>query len=403
MHVLLLVTCDTKGREATWLKRELSGLGVDARIVDCGSLGEPYGPADISCEEVFHAAGTTRSAMLLKGDRGSSVEAAARGATAIALQTLANGELAGVLSIGGSAGTTIGTTAMRALPLGLPKLMVSTHASGNMRPYIEGHDIMVLNSVVDFAGMNRISRKVLGNAVRAMAGMVLKGNAEEKPQLDLPLVAITMFGVTTPCVEQASAVLQDAGYEVLVFHATGSGGESFEATARSGMLAGVLDITTTELADEVVGGILSAGPTRLTAAGEMGLPQVVSVGATDMVNFGARSSVPPAFIDRLFVEHNANATLMRTTSAECSLIGAELARKLADARGPRAILLPARGVSALDREGAPFNDSIARAALFAAIEENRGATECDTLNFHINDPEFAQAAAEKLLELMQNG
>jgi uncharacterized protein (UPF0261 family) len=317
---------------------------------------------------------------------------------------LTRGELAGVLAIGGSAGTTIGTAAMRALPLGLPKLMVSTLASGDVRPYVGGKDISMLNSVVDLAGLNRVSRKVLGLAASAMAGMVTSAitlaTANAAPT-DRPLVATTMFGVTTPCVERAKGVLEEAGYEVLVFHATGAGGESFEALARSGMLAGVLDITTTELCDELVGGILSAGPTRLTAAGAVGLPQVVSVGATDMVNFGPRASVPERFAGRLFYQHNANVTLMRTTPEECARIGAEIGRKLAAAAGPAALVLPARGVSAIDREDGPFDDPEARAALFAGIERERGTTECTTLDLHINDPEFAEAAARKLLDLLQ--
>jgi uncharacterized protein (UPF0261 family) len=231
-------------------------------------------------------------------------------------------------------------------------------------------DVMMLNSVVDIAGINRISRKVLGLAVSAMAGMVqnrLSVAMADPGTGDRPLVAATMFGVTTPCVERAKAVLEEAGYEVLVFHATGNGGESFESLVRSGMLVGVLDLTTTELCDELVGGILSAGPTRLTAAAEVGLPQVVSVGATDMVNFGPRASLPPAFEGRLVHEHNANVTLMRTTAEECAAIGREIGEKVGASRGPASILLPARGVSALDAEGRAFDDPAARAALLEAV------------------------------------
>ncbi len=402
MHVLLFATCDTKGREATWLKGQLELRGVPTKVVDCGSSGPPEGEVDISREELFAAAGFSAQALMDGGERGKAVNAAASGAAALALGAASRNELSGVLGIGGSAGTTIGTAAMRALPMGLPKLMVSTLASGNMRPYVGGGDILVMNSVVDFAGMNRVSRQVLGQAVNAMAGMVTLERAQEPSGEQRPLVATTMFGVTTACVERAAQVLDAAGYEVLVFHATGSGGESFELLVRSGMLAGVLDLTTTELADELVGGILSAGPTRLTAAGEMGLPQVVSVGATDMVNFGARASLPPRFADRTVYEHNENVTLMRTTSKECKAIGAEIGCKLAAGKGPRRILLPARGVSAIDRDEAPFDDPAARAALFAGIEEHRGDVECDTLDLHINDPEFAEAAARALLELMQH-
>ncbi|MCL4155782.1 UNVERIFIED_CONTAM: hypothetical protein GTU68_051024 [Idotea baltica] len=278
--------------------------------------------------------------------------------------------------------------------------MVSTLASGNMRPYVGGGDILVMNSVVDFVGMNRVSRKVLGQAADAMAGMVTLADKANAKETERPLVATTMFGVTTPCVERATAVLEEAGNEVLVFHATGSGGESFELLARSGMLAGVLDLTTTEIADELVGGILSAGPRRLTAAGELGIPQVVSVGATDMVNFGSRASLPPQFAARTLYEHNENVTLMRTTSEECAAIGADIGTKLANGKGLRRIFLPALGVSAIDKTDGPFDDPTARQALFAAIESHCGDVKCDTLNHHINDPEFAEAAARALLELM---
>jgi len=405
MYVLLFATCDTKGAEASWLKEQLGKLGVAARIVDCGCLGAPTCEADVSRDEVFRAGGSSHAEQLAANDRGQAVNAAAAGAARLAQEALQRGELAGVLGIGGSAGTTIGTAAMRALPIGTPKLMVSTLASGDVRPYVGGKDILMLCSVVDIAGLNRVSRKVLAQAAGAMAGMVTNSISlatAAADTTDRPLVAMTMFGVTTPCVEHAKGVLEEAGYEVLVFHATGSGGESFEVLARSGMLVGVLDITTTELADELCDGTLTAGPTRLTAAGETGLPQVVSVGATDMVNFGPMASVPDRFKERHFYEHNANVTLMRTTPEECARIGADIGRKLAAAQGPRALILPERGVSAIDREGAPFDHPEARAALFSAIEAHRGEVPCTTLPLHINDPEFAEAAARALLELLKS-
>jgi uncharacterized protein (UPF0261 family) len=404
MYVLILATCDTKGLEAAWLRTQLDRLGVPARVVDTGCLGEPACAVDVSREEVFEAAGTTHPEVLAGGDRGRAVNAAAEGARRLVLASLERGELAGVIGLGGSAGTTIGTAAMRALPLGLPKLMVSTLASGQVRPFVGDRDVMMLNSVVDIAGINRISRKVLGLAVSAMAGMVqnrLSVAMADPGTGDRPLVAATMFGVTTPCVERAKAVLEEAGYEVLVFHATGNGGESFESLVRSGMLVGVLDLTTTELCDELVGGILSAGPTRLTAAAEVGLPQVVSVGATDMVNFGPRASLPPAFEGRLVHEHNANVTLMRTTAEECAAIGREIGEKVGASRGPASILLPARGVSALDAEGRAFDDPAARAALLEAVAASCGGVPCRTLDHHINDPEFAEAAARELISLLQ--
>jgi uncharacterized protein (UPF0261 family) len=308
--------------------------------------------------------------------------------------------VAGVIALGGSAGTTIGCTAMRALPLGVPKVMISTLASGNVRPFIQHKDIVMFNPIVDISGLNRISRAVFTNAAGAIAGMV-RAAAVQQPQADKPIIAATMFGVTTPCVERARAVLEAAGYEVLVFHATGSGGEAMESLIDDGAIAGVLDITTTELADELCGGVLSAGPMRLTAAGRKGIPQVISVGATDMINFHAVETLPAEFRERLYYRHNPSVTLVRTTPEENVRIGRDLATKAAAASGPTAILLPRGGVSAIDRPGQPFDDPEAREALFGAIREHRGGVELLEFPEHINDPEFAVAAAEKLLELLR--
>jgi len=332
-------------------------------------------------------------------DRGAAVAAAAAGAAALMAAEYARGKLAGVLALGGSAGTTIGTAAMRALPWGVPKVMVSTLASGQVRHFVGHKDIFMLNSVADIAGINRLSRPVLDQAARAMAGLVsLPPDASSGR--DKSLVAATMFGVTTPCVEHARAVLEKAGYEVVVFHATGAGGEAMESLIREGLIAGVLDITTTELADEIVGGFLSAGPARLSAAAECGIPQVVSVGATDMVNFYGPATVPARFADRKFHRHNANVTLMRTTAEENLQIGAEIGRKVARSSGPAAILFPLGGVSAIDGTGAPFDDPAARRALLAAIGANRQQVELVQLDCHLNDPAFAEAAAKRLIEML---
>ncbi len=304
------------------------------------------------------------------------------------------------LRLGGSAGTTIGTAAMRALPLGMPKLMVSTLASGQVRHYVGDKDILMLNSVVDLSGLNRITTPVLDAAARAMAGMVLLPRTAIAAA-QRPLIAATMFGVTTPCVEQAAAVLERAGYEVLVFHATGSGGQTMESLIDEGLFAGVLDVTTTELADELVGGFLSAGPQRLTAAAKRGVPQVVSVGATDMVNFHAPASVPDRFRGRQFYHHNPSVTLMRTTVEESARIGADIGRKLSAASGPLSVLLPARGVSAIDRAGQPFDDPAARRALFTALREAGPDLDLYELDCHINDSQFAITAASRLLELIE--
>jgi len=400
MHVYILATLDTKGREAEFLRDEMRRLGVSVKLIDTGCLGSPQIQADVAREEVYLAAGASHQDLCARADRGEAISAAARGAAEIVRRLHDQQQVAGVLALGGSAGTTIGTAAMRALPLGVPKLMVSTLASGQVRHYVADKDILMLNSVTDIAGLNRISRLVLGQAAHAMAGMVrfpLTASAAE----DKPLVAATMFGVTTPCVTRAREVLEQAGYEVLVFHATGSGGQAMESLIADGLIAGVLDITTTELADELVGGVLSAGPQRLTAAARAGVPQVVSVGALDMVNFHAPETVPERFKDRLFYRHNASVTLMRTTPEENRLLGAEIGGKLSAARGPVAVMFPLQGVSAIDRAGQPFDDPAARTALLDGLRRHLSEVPLMELDHHINDATFAEAAAERLLSLMQ--
>lgn len=400
MSVYILATLDTKGHEAALVRDLLSQAGVRGLLVDTGCLGVPQVAVDVPREVVYQTAGTTWQAVRELADRGHAVSAAARGATLLIGRWHAQGLLSGVIGLGGSAGTTIGTRAMRELPLGVPKLMVSTLASGQVRHYVGDKDILMLNTVVDLAGINRISRGVLTLAAHAMAGMVKFAEAP-RDAVDKPIVCASMFGVTTPCVEQARQVLEQAGYEVLVFHATGNGGQAMESLIDEGLVAGVLDITTTELADELVGGVLSAGPGRLTAAARRGVPQVVSVGATDMVNFHAPETVPACFASRTFHQHNANVTLMRTTVEENRLLGKQIGHKVKAARGPTCVMLPAQGVSAIDRRGQPFDDPPARRALFEALKQAAGATEVQELDRHINDPEFAIACAGRLLELMR--
>ena len=402
--VFVFATLDTKGREADFVRGLLISLGVSVTLVDVGALGTPAVEADISRERIFELAETTIEAVRTNADRGEAVTKAAEGAARLAREAYARGEVSGILGLGGSAGTTIATAAMRALPLGVPKVMMSTLASGMVRQYVGDTDIFMLNSVVDILGINRVSRQVLSQAARAMAGLVIYPGPERQPN-DKPLVAATMFGVTTACVERARDTLERAGCEVLVFHATGNGGQAMEALIGEGLIAGVLDVTTTELADEHVGGFLSAGPDRLTAAGKKGIPQVVSTGALDMANFYAPESVPARFNGRLFYRHNANVTLMRTTPEENAGIGASIAQKLSAAKGPVAILLPGRGVSAIDKEGQPFYDPVARRALHDAIRSGvqrapLASIDVTELDLHVNDPEFADAAARKLLELM---
>jgi uncharacterized protein (UPF0261 family) len=373
-------------------------------VVDAGVMTPaPFAP-EIPRERVFQAAGTTAEAVRRKGDRGAAVTLAAEGVAKLAVQLHRQGKVSGVMGLGGSAGTTIATAAMRALPVGVPKLVVSTLASGQVRPFVGTRDILMMYSVVDIAGLNRVSRLVLDNAAAAMAGMVAAhADASERTQemIVRPVVAATMFGVTTPCVDAARAVLEAAGCEVLVFHATGSGGRTMEDLIHDGLVAGVLDITTTELADELAGGILSAGPDRLTAASAAGVPQVVSVGALDMVNFGPPDTVPEKYHNRRFHQHNPNVTLMRTTPEEMDRLGLEIANKVCASRGPTCLMLPLRGVSAIDREGGPFWWPEADTALFQSIRNAMyPQLECLEMDAHINDREFAEAAARKLLKLM---
>jgi uncharacterized protein (UPF0261 family) len=404
MTVVLVGTLDTKGVEFGFVRDLVRREGLSTLVIDAGVLGPAMLAPDIAREEVFRRAGTSLAEIKKANDRGAAVEAAARGVAALILELHRQRRVDGVLGLGGSAGTTIATAAMRALPFGVPKLMVSTLASGQVKPYVGVRDIMMMYSVVDISGINRISRTVLTNAALAMIGMVKGGQspvASSQSAVDKPLVAATMFGVTTPCVEHARKLVETKDYEVLVFHATGTGGMTMESFIRDGLIAGVLDLTTTELADELVGGILSAGPDRLTAAGLRGIPQVISLGALDMVNFGTPDTVPEKFRGRRFYQHNPTVTLMRTTPEENDKLGKEIAEKASAARGPTAVLVPRRGVSAIDRAGQPFWWPEADAALFDSIRHWIGPqVKLIELDLHINDAEFADAAARTLLELL---
>jgi uncharacterized protein (UPF0261 family) len=398
MSVLLIGTLDTKGAEIQFVRDYLAGKAL---VMDAGVMGEPTIAPDIQRERVFAAAGTSLAAVRQAGDRGRAVEAAARGAAAIARELHNQGQVHGVLGLGGSAGTTIATAAMRALPFGVPKLMVSTLASGQVRQYVGVRDICMMHSVVDISGLNRISRVVLRNAALAI-GAMSRGVLTDTVRLqDKPLITATMFGVTTPCVEAARKVLEQQDYEVLVFHATGTGGQTMESFIGDGLIRGVLDITTTELADELVGGELTAGPDRLTAAALRGVPQVISLGALDMVNFGPRATVPARFEGRRFYQHNPNVTLMRTTQEENDRLGKEIAQKASAARGPTAVVVPLRGVSAIDRAGQPFWWPEADLALFQSLRNwISPQVRLVELDLHINDPAFAEAASRLLLEMM---
>ncbi len=397
--VVVLGTLDTKGRELGYVRDIIRAEGIDTLLVDVGVLEPPPVTPDITREEVAQVAGFDLAALAARRDRGEAVAAMTRAAPLIARKLYSEGRLQGIISLGGSAGTTIGAAAMQALPVGVPKVMVSTLASGDTRPYVGTKDIAMIYSVVDIAGLNRLSRRILGNAARAVAGMVKTGGDEATE--DKPLITATMFGVTTPCVTMAREYLESRGYEVLVFHATGSGGRAMEGLIEDGFISGVLDITTTEWCDELVGGVLSAGPHRLEAAGKKGIPQVVSVGALDMVNFGPPETVPGKFAGRSFYQHNPTVTLMRTTPAECAELGRIIAEKLNAGTGPTVLVLPLKGVSMIDAEGKAFYDPEADAALFNALRQNlRPEIQLVELDNHINDREFALAMARTLEELL---
>ncbi|MFB6173084.1 MAG: Tm-1-like ATP-binding domain-containing protein [Halobacteriales archaeon] len=395
MSVVVVATLDTKGEEVAFVREVLDARDLDVHLVDVGVLDEPEVEPDIPAADVAEAAGTSLAALRESGDRGEAIAAMGEGAATVARELHDSGPLEGILGLGGSGNTSIATEAMRALPYGVPKLMVSTMASGDVEPYVGATDVAMLYSVADVEGLNQLTRRVLSNAALAMAGMVEGG-----PDLDVeerPTVGITMFGVTTPCVQAAREHLEARGYETIVFHATGTGGRAMEALVEQGVIDGVLDVTTTELADELVGGVLSAGPDRLTAAGERGIPQVVSVGAMDMVNFGPPDSVPEEFADRQFHEHNPQVTLMRTTPGENRELGESLAEKVNAATGPVAVALPLEGVSMLDAEGEDFHDPGADAALFGAIREGLGPdVEVIEVEAGINDEAFARRLADRL-------
>ena len=400
--VVLLGTLDTKGREYAFLRDEIRAHSdCDVILVDAGVIGEPQVTPDISREEVAAAAGTSIAQLADANDRGAAIATMAEGAASVVTRLFAEGRLQGMLGLGGSGGSSLATHAMQRLPVGVPKLMVSTVASGDTRPYVGAVDITMMYSVVDIEGINQVSRRILGNAAAAIAGMAA-AYARPLPETDeRPLIAATMFGVTTPAVKHARDILESRGFEVLVFHATGAGGQSMEALAAGGFLAGVLDITTTELADELVGGVLSAGPDRLEAAGEHGIPQVVSLGALDMVNFGPKSTVPEKFRDRNLYVHNPAVTLMRTTPEESAALGREIARKLSAARGPVALFIPRGGVSVISTEGGVFFDPAADAALIDALLANLGDNvEVHDLEYDINDDRFSAAMANRLADMI---
>ena len=397
--VALIGTLDTKGAECAWLAEQLDKHGVQALFVDVGSFSaSPL--ANVSSDDVIAAADSDAAALRGRRDRGEMMQVMSVGAARIVRDLAVSGRIHGLLALGGSGGSSVAAAAMQALPVGFPKLLVSTMASGDVKPYVGEVDATLMYSVVDVAGINSVSSQVFANAAAAIAGMAqaYEDRLAAAPAEHKPVVAVTMFGVTTPAADEARDTLTDLGYEVLVFHATGAGGRAMEKLAESGLLAGVCDLTTTELADDLVGGVLSAGPRRLEMAGRVGLPQAVSLGALDMVNFGPADTVPPEFAGRNLFVHNPTVTLMRTTPEEMAELGRRIAAKLAAATGPTELFIPLRGVSAIDVEGAPFRDAEADAALFAELSAGLvgSGVVVHELDQAINDPGFGAAMARAL-------
>ncbi|MBA3506477.1 MAG: Tm-1-like ATP-binding domain-containing protein [Betaproteobacteria bacterium] len=395
--VVLAGTLDTKGIEYAYVRDRLREHGVDVILIDVGILGEPLVTPDIGREVVAAAGGADLSELVAARDRGRAIEAMAVGLGAVVRELHKDGELDALLGLGGGGGSALLAAAMRELPIMVPKLLVSTMVGGETRSFASVTGITVMHAIVDIAGLNRISERVFTQAAAAAAAMAQARATARPAGADRPLLGATMFGVTTPCVTVARERLESLGYEVLVFHATGTGGKTLEQLVRDGTITGVLDTTTTELADDLVGGVPSAGPDRLEAAGELGIPQVVSLGALDMVNFGPVGTVPAKFKGRLLYKHNSNVTLMRTTPEECAELGKRLAQKLNQARGPVTLFLPLRGISSIATAGQVFHDPDADAALIGAIRETiSGHVVVREIDTDINDPAVATAMADAL-------
>lgn len=396
--IAIVGALDTKGLEFAFLKAEIEKRGYRTLTIDTGVLAEPAFPPDISRQHVAQAGGTSLEELLERRDRGEAMAVMMRGIAAVVSELHTTGRIDGIISMGGGGGTVIGTSAMRALPVGFPKLMVSTLASGDTSAYVGTTDITMMPSVVDVAGVNRISRRIYTNAAGAICGMV---QGEVEAGEDKPLIAASMFGNTTPAVEHARSIMETHGYEVLVFHATGTGGRTMEALITDGYITGVLDITTTEWADEICGGVLSAGPQRLEAAARAGIPQVVVPGCIDMCNFWAPETVPDKYAGRTFYQWNPNITLMRTTPAENQRLGEIFAEKLNAAKGPATVLIPSRGFSQIDLEGKPFYWPEANMAFTEALKSNlRKEIPVVELDLDINAPEFSGKVAETLLKML---
>ncbi|WP_025745827.1 Tm-1-like ATP-binding domain-containing protein [Kallotenue papyrolyticum] len=397
--VAVVGALDTKAGEYAFLCERLKATGIEPLVINFGVMGTPGVSPAIDAAEVATAGGADLQALRAANDRGAALAAMARGVATLLRRLYEEGRIQGAIGMGGSGGSSVIAAGLQALPVGVPKLLLSTVAAGDTRPYVGARDVVMMPSVVDIAGLNRLSRRIIANAAGALAGMLAVDLPAE--QGDRPLIAASMFGNTTPCVDQARAIIEQHGYEVLVFHATGTGGKIMESLIADGFIAGVLDITTTEWADEVCGGVFSAGSSRLESAAARGVPQVVVPGCIDMVNFGPRSTVPERYRDRLFYEWNPTVTLMRTTPEENARMGEIFADKLNRATGPVRVLIPLRGFSMLDSPGERFWDPAADAAFVQALTARlRPDIPVEQHELNINDPAFAERVATALLELL---
>ncbi|MCL4107860.1 UNVERIFIED_CONTAM: hypothetical protein GTU68_001177 [Idotea baltica] len=391
--IAVIGTLDSKGHEHQFLADQIDANGHKALLIDVGTLGETQVTPNITRDQILDAAGLKFGEA---EDRGERVGVMAEALPIFLSQLVEVGKIDGIISLGGGGGTAIATAGMRALPVGFPKLMVSTLASGNTAHYVGTKDIVMFPSIVDVAGLNQVSKTIFTRAAGAICGMAEAKitSGEEKP-----IIVASMFGNTTECVDHARELLEAKGYEVLVFHSTGTGGKTMESLIESGMVKGVLDITTTEWADELTGATLSAGPSRLDATGKAGIPAIVTPGCLDMANFGERETVPEKYEGRNFYIHNPQVTLMRTTADECAQLGKILAEKVNAYTAPVTLLLPTKAISIISAEGQPFYDKEADEALFAAIRENLSdSVELIEVDAEINAAEFSQACADALLK-----
>jgi uncharacterized protein (UPF0261 family) len=393
--IALLGAFDTKGSEYAFVKERIEEAGFQTLTIDVGVLAEPAFQPDIASSEIAKAGGVNLASLRAEGDRGKAVSAMSEGAAITVARLYAEDRFHGILSMGGTGGTSVACKAMRALPLGGPKVMVSTAAGTDVSAYVGVKDIVMIPSIVDVAGINPISREVFSRAAGAICGMV---SAKIPKGADRPLIAASMFGNTTTCIDHARGILENAGYDVLVFHCTGTGGRTMESLIESKWVVGVLDLTTTEWADEIVGGVFAAGPDRLRAAAQNGIPAVIGPGCLDMVNFGAPDTIPEKFNGRVFYEHNPNVTLMRTTPEECRRIGEAMTQRINESVGPVSVLLPKQGVSMIDLEGAPFHSPEAQEVLLDTIRNGlRDDISCVTMDCEMNAVEYAEHAANTLL------